>query len=715
MAKAKAKPDSGGGPSPKGKAGGRKPKGRGDSHRRLMAERSREDSRETREIGPLPDVVNWERRNRGLVDPEFFHKTYFPNRFYLEFGDPHKDAIRTLADCTEDGGLFAFAMMRGGGKTVLSECEVMRAILNALRRYVVLIGATDGLAGKALKRIFREFETNDLLFEDFPEVCWPIRALERITQRARGQTLNGESTLMEITDGHLVLPTVRGSASSGAVIQSFGLTGALKGLNLLSPDGTPIRPDMVVIDDAQTRESAKSPTQTEDRERIICDDVLGLAGPRTKMAAVFLCTPIYPNDLTERFISRERHPEWQGVRTRMIETFPTNLALWDEYSEVRRESLRAGDKGARGNEFYLKNQAAMDAGCVLAWPERVTDGDISGIQSAMNRYYTNPTGFQSEFQCEPEKAQLGAGAKEIVPAEVAARTNGVERHSVPSQCTRLTAFVDVGGELLWYAVCGWNESFGGAVVDYGCWPRQTRTLFAASDPRPGMSDIFAGHSEEQRVFAGLKALIPEICAKTYYSGPSEFRVERCLIDAGWKPDAVAQSIRSSPHSAMLLASKGVGRSTEAVGVAKWKLRQGERSGYHWRLTAGIGGRGRQVQFDPDAWKSFIYSALHVPPGGPTGLTLFGKSAGAHEMLSEHMAAEYSQPVTLRGDTFDKWSLKPGIRDNHLLDCVVGCAVAASVGGLTWQADGGAAKPVEVPKPTAAPRPGERKRIQPVRR
>ena len=103
------------------------------------------------------------------------------------------------------------------------------------------------------------------------------------------------------------------------MIQSFGLTGAIKGLNVLAPDGTPVRPDMVILDDCQTRESAKSPTQTDDRERIICDDVMGLAGPRTNIAAVFLCTPIYPNDLTERFINRDRHPEWQGTRTRMVE------------------------------------------------------------------------------------------------------------------------------------------------------------------------------------------------------------------------------------------------------------------------------------------------------------------------------------------------------------------------------------------------------------
>ena len=658
-----------------------------ESYKAQQAEISRERSAEGREIGPLPKVKNPGRRNKGLDDPVFFHTTYFPNRFYLGFGRPHLEAIAALQRCTESGGLQALAMMRGSGKTTLAECEVIRSLAYGLRRYVVFVGATDHLAGRAVKRIFREFETNDLLLEDFPELCYPIRALDRITQRARGQTLNGQSTLMEITDGHLVLARVPGSASSGSVVQSYGLTGALKGLNILSPDGTPIRPDMVVIDDAQTRESAKSPTQTDDRERIISDDILGLAGPKTKMAAIFLCTPIYPNDLTERFISRDRHPEWKGVRTRMIEEFPTNLTLWDDYAEVRRESLRAGDEGARGNEFYLSNREALDAGCVLSWPDRVKDGDVSGIQTAMNLYYDNPTGFHSEYQCEPERLQLGSGAKEIIAASVAERVNGVDRASVPFGCTRVTAFVDCGGELLWYAVCAWNESFGGAVIDYGTFPRQNRSFFAGDDPRPKLSDIYPAHTESGRVHDGLLAILPDICNRIYYGGgKAEFRVERCLIDAGWKPDSVYQAI-TKLGLGVLMPSKGVGRSIKSVGVAKWKMRAGERSGYHWRMTSGESGRGRQVQFDPDAWKSFIYSALHVPTGGATGLTLFGRSTTAHEMISEHLSAEYAVPVTMRGDTFDKWSLKPTVRDNHLLDCVVGCAVGASVQGLTWQADG----------------------------
>ena len=108
---------------------------------------------------------------------------------------------------------------------------------------------------------------------------------------------------------------------------------------------------------------------------------------------------------------------------------------------------------------------------------------------------------------------------------------------------------------------------------------------------------------------------------------------------------------------------------------------------------GEHGRIQCVQFDPDAWKSFVHAGIVTPAGGKTGITLYGKSAQMHEQLANHLSAEYSEPVTLRGTTFDKWQIRPDRPDNHLFDTVVGCHVAASLMGLQWEATG---KPVVQP-------------------
>jgi hypothetical protein len=52
----------------------------------------------------------------------------------------------------------------------------------------------------------------------------------------------------------------------------------------------------------------------------------------------------------------------------------------------------------------------------------------------------------------------------------------------------------------------------------------------------------------------------------------------------------------------------------------------------------------------------------------------------HRMLAEHLTAEYRVKTEGRGRQIDEWKLRTPGRDNHWLDCLVGCAVAASMQG-----------------------------------
>jgi hypothetical protein len=549
----------------------------------------------------------------------------------------------------------------------------------------------DGPHGaRSLKRIKKELELNPLLLEDFPEVCYPIRMLERIVNRSRGQTLDGEPTLMEWTAEGITLPTVKGHKNTGSVIYVASIEAAFRGLNVVTADGEVIRPDIVMIDDAQTRETAKSPAQTALRESIVNDDILGLAGPTTTIAATMLCTVIYPNDLSDRHLSPDKHPEWQGIRTKAMPSMPKNMDWWDHYANARRESIKAGDAGRQATELYIDEQAVADEGAVVSWPERMKDGEVSGIQGCMNFYIDNPRGFKAEWQNDPDAGDVGEGVKTLDAALITARFSGCERYAVPKEATRLVAFVDVGGELLWFCVCAFTESFGGSVVDYGCWPRQARTMFAANDPRPGLSTNHPGLSESERVYAGLEKLVPEILGRTYYRDGTEsvVGVDRCLIDCGWQGATVFQWVRQSSFRDIIFPSKGVGRSKTQVGVARWRPRPGERVGYHWRLTVSQGalGVGRMVQFDPDAWKTVTHELFTAPLGGPRTLTMFGLKGmrtNPHDLFGEHCQAETAEPVTMHGDSFDSWSVKPDKPDNHLFDCLVGCHIAASVAGVQW--------------------------------
>ncbi|MCS6850258.1 MAG: hypothetical protein NZ700_03695, partial [Gemmataceae bacterium] len=129
--------------------------------------------------------------------------------------------------------------------------------------------------------------------------------------------------------------------------------------------------------------------------------VLGLAGPGKKISGIMPCTVIRPGDMADNILNRDKHPEWNGERTKLVYRFPTHEKLWQRYAEIRAESLRAGRHGEGATEFYRQHQAAMDEGAVVAWPERFNHDELSAIQHAMNLKLQDEAAFFAEYQNEP--------------------------------------------------------------------------------------------------------------------------------------------------------------------------------------------------------------------------------------------------------------------------------------------------------------------------
>lgn len=131
----------------------------------------------------------------------------------------------------------------------------------------MIIGASEEDAEERLANVKAELESIDLLLEDYPKVCFPIRALEGIVARAQGQVCEGERTRIEWGAKQIVLPSIKGSAAAGAIAKVTGISGRVRGMNFKRPDGTSVRPDLVVVDDAQTEEPAQPDTEQAMRGR----------------------------------------------------------------------------------------------------------------------------------------------------------------------------------------------------------------------------------------------------------------------------------------------------------------------------------------------------------------------------------------------------------------------------------------------------------------
>ena len=636
-----------------------------------------------RDIGELPAVVNPERKARAEKDFRFFCETYFPYTFHLAWSPDHLKVIAKIEQAVLHGGLFAMATPRGTGKSSIAECACVWAVLYGHRDFVCLIGSDEGHAMDMLESIKTELESNDLLLEDFPEVVYPIHCLEGIANRCSGQLYEGHRTHISWTAKELVLPTIEASRASGAIIKVAGITGRIRGMKYKRADGRSVRPSLVVLDDPQTDDSARSLSQCATRESVLVGAVLGLAGPGKKISGIMPCTVIRPGDMADRILDRDKHPEWNGERTKMVYAFPTNERLWARYTEIRAEGLRADRGLADATEFYRQNREEMAVGAVIAWPQRCIHAELSAVQHAMNLRLQDEAAFFAEYQNEPLPEEVPDDDL-LTADQIAEKINRLNRGEVPIGCNHLTMFIDIQATLLFYVVAAWEDDFTGYVLDYGSFPDQKRLYFTFRDARHTLALAFPRSGLEGASYAGLDNLTRDYLGREWRRDDGAgMRIERCLIDANWgiSTDVVYQFCRQSQHSAVLLHSHGRFVGASSVPFSEYKRKQGDRVGHNWRIPNVQGKRAmRHVVFDTNYWKSFIQARLAVPMGDRGCLSLFGDKSDLHRLFAEHVTAEYRVKTEGRGRTVDEWKLRPEASDNHWLDCLVGSAVAASIQG-----------------------------------
>lgn len=195
---------------------------------------------------------------------------------------------------------------------------------------------------------------------------------------------------------------------------------------------------------------------------------------------------------------------------------------------------------------------------------------------------------------------------------------------------------------------------------------------------------------EGAIYAGLERLTESYLSREWRRDDGAvLRIERCLIDGNWgsSTDVVYQFCRQSKHAGIVIPSHGkfVGASSQPF--SEYKRRPGDRIGHNWRIPNVAGKRAiRHVLYDTNHWKTIIHSRLAMPMGERGCLSLFGDNPEPHRLFAEHLTAEYRVKTEARERIVDEWKQRPG--DNHWFDCLVGCAVAASIQGAVLKGTGG---------------------------
>lgn len=673
------------------------------------------------ECGPLPKVVDPERRAACRGDLHRFLATYFPHSTGKQpFSEDHRRIIPSIQNVILEGGRRINCVYRGFAKTTISQNSCIWAVAYGHRHCVTLFGADQPAADRNMESIKFELETNALLYDDFPEICHAIRHLEGKPQKAKSQTFDGERTYIRWRKDYVMLPTIPGSEASAAIIVSRGLTGASRGFVAKLPSGENARPDLSIVDDPQTDQSGASPGQVKTRIGLLLRSILKMAGHQNTLACVVNGTPIAEDDLIETLLDPAKSPSWEGERIPMVKKWAdAHDSFWlGAYANVRNTFDRGvpGDRQRairEATELYRRKRAEADAGADVSW-EHCFDPqvEISALQHAANMLIDDgPEAFAFECQVSPKQAPQDRKIL-ITPDQLARRTVGLPRGRVPPDTHCAVAMIDIQDEILFYAILAVNQGFTGAIVQYGTWPQLAARYFnkwqlggwcklsnAFFDRYPHLKEqaefTEGGRRKaplEAKIYFALQHLVGELLALELPRDDDRgltLRLSKIGIDCRWgKISDVSKRFIRDVRRPELMPYLGRGIKPEQRQMEEYTRTPGWL--FEDQVHPGMGqckwiwrpGPDGQFYLDADVnrLKSALFERLSCPLGSDGAIALHRAERGAHDMFADHVAgSEYPDEKKGKGRLKEMWEQREN-RDNDWLDCLTGCLALASFCG-----------------------------------
>ncbi|MEA2491841.1 MAG: hypothetical protein QOH21_3633, partial [Acidobacteriota bacterium] len=475
-----------------------------------------------------------------------------------------------------------------------------------------------------------ELEGNDRLHADYPEVCVPIRALEGIPQRAHSQLVSGhrhdtgeafhevQSHFVWCGKRKIIFPNVPGSPAAGAIVATRGLDSAVRGLNIKGK-----RPDVAIIDDPDTEETAINEKAAEKLEKRIDRGIAGLGGQQRRTARVMITTLQSRSSVSYKYTDPEQKQSFRGRRHKWLIEKPHRIELWEEFVTLKRADY--GQKTNRAHEFYLANRKAMDAGAIVCNPHRFTPDESSALEFYFSEVARiGQEAVDTEYDNNPPEISAPIESK-ITAHHIQKALSGFARKVIPPGCKLLTHTIDVRKTHLHWVVRAWSaDGSTYYTIDYGI-----QTVIGASRGSDEGIELLIYKAILQRHAEFLD---------TDYHGPDGEVIDFdhiTLVDAGWQTQSVyAACITIGPG---IFPIMGCGKSAGCVKPnfsAVQKETEDRKPGDGWFLTkqlvtSRIKGIGRKkyvwlVYADADRWKHYEHERWMTGEGQPGRMLIFGQ-------------------------------------------------------------------------------------------
>lgn len=599
------------------------------------------------------------RRRRLERDCAAWLRHYMPAAFTLPFGRSHREMIAGAVRAARAGTGVAVAAPRGEGKTTILRGVCLYLVATGAARFPLMAGWTHKSATEGFRVWLRMLHVSPEFQADYPEITQPF---EESTHSARIKNLTWEDSGKECgaeiraVDRCIVLPDSRGAIAAASV------QGDVKGLSVTLHDGSIIRPDLLLIDDAQDPERADNPAFVSGVVETIEKQWMCLAGPQSRITTMVACTVAAAGDVSEHFLSR---PDFKGIRVSRIETWPdgwedkasATRRLWDDWHAELLDGLGDGDGGVKGRQFYRANREAMTQGMSVSWAQRkdVRRKDPDAMYSAMfDLYRIGEMAFATEYQNVP--LQKGVTLYNLTPDTICSRVADRQPGEVPDWSRLRVAATDINPSYgLTWGLLGFGSDQTAAVIGYG--------VHSMSVP-PGATEGEAARALYEALVAHGRALAALSC-----------RPEVWVIDAGGAAfDVVLRFCAESARLVGVQATPCTGRGSRNYRSAGKSVLGKPREQCHTAVDA----RGRKwVAWNADYWREVAQKAWTGSVGAPGSCSL---PAGRHREFAEQVCREQlAGKGEIGGQMVWTWNTQPGRHDYG--DCMAMAYMAAAWGGI----------------------------------
>lgn len=311
-----------------------------------------------------------EKRKFLCRDFSRFRKQYFKGYHRCADAPFHQDIAETLMRASRKrGARVAIAAPRESAKSTIVTLEfIVYCICYRLEKFIVIVSSTKDQAVSFLRNIKDEFQSNDELRRDFPEIFSDA----------------GDAKKSRLAQEEII-------TSTGIQIMARGSGQSIRGFRNRED-----RPSLVVLDDIETNEGVQTPESYYKLEDWVTKAVFKAGTSETNI--IYVGTIHHHASLLAKFTDPGQYPGWEQKIYRSVISWAENNKLWEEWRRIfRLLELYCDETGECGAlKFFEDNKEEMLKGTQVLWPE-----SKSYYQLMVLKEKEGDLSFNSEMQNNP--------------------------------------------------------------------------------------------------------------------------------------------------------------------------------------------------------------------------------------------------------------------------------------------------------------------------